>query len=124
MVVRQDTYTVFIVVYFRNINFPSIAKNFNPLRKARGAKSGGRAGWGCSKVIVVSALQAPQVHGSVTALDGYPREDVREHNPVLIRLLLLDVITDVLGEHGGKSLVVGTGHDFLRLVIAQYPFNQ
>ena len=66
----------------------------------RSTKTGGCAGRGRGQVVVVSVLQAPQVHGAVPPLDGYTREYVGEHNPVLIRFLLLDVVADVLAEHG------------------------
>ena len=90
----------------------------------RSTKAGGCAGRGRGQVVVVSALQAPEIHGAITVLDGYTWEYVGEYNPVLVCFLLLNVVSNVFAEHGGKSLVVGAGHDFLRLVVAQHPLNQ
>ena len=67
----------------------------------RSTKAGGCAGRGRGQVVVVAALQTPEVHGAIAALNCHSGEDIGKHNPIPVRLLLLDIIADVLGEHGG-----------------------
>ena len=85
-----------------------------------GRRSGGR----CGKVVVVAALQAPQVHCPVAVLDTGVGEHIGVHRYVQVRLLLGDRVSHILGKHGGKRFVVRACHDFLRGITAEHPLHQ